>query len=123
MQQRNRSSLTQCEFADRLERVANILMSRISGEMTPSHWEACQISLASFYEALAVELKERGRFHYISPAGSPHYCLHQAYKDCQAKLHILEQTTLPPPPQPGKPRSLTDVLKELGGMPDADNGE
>ncbi|HZA24460.1 MAG TPA: hypothetical protein VFA32_17975, partial [Dehalococcoidia bacterium] len=68
MQSRNNAS--QCDFADRLDRVANVLFSRISEHMTPSHWEACQITLWSFYQELAAELKEQGRFHYGSPAGS-----------------------------------------------------
>jgi hypothetical protein len=114
MQQRNRSAQPQCEYADRLERVVNVLLSRISDRMTPSQWEACQMTLWSHYQALAVELKERGRFlHYSSPAGSPHRCLAQVYEDAKATLHILEQTTLPPAPAPPRPqrRSLADVLK------------
>jgi hypothetical protein len=113
MQQRNRSSQPQCEFADRLERVANVLMSRISERMTPSNWEACRIALWSFYQELAGELKERGRFHYSSLAGSPHNCLPQAYENAKATLDILEQTPAAPTAPPPRPqrRSFADVLK------------
>jgi hypothetical protein len=121
MQQRNRSSQPQCEFADRLERVADVLISRISERMTPSQWEACQISLWSFYQDLALELKERGRFHYSSPAGNPHRCLPQAYEDAKAKLQILEQTTLPSPAPPVRrrpPRSADEVVNDVSSLAD-----
>jgi hypothetical protein len=115
MQQRNRSSQPQCEYADRLERVANVLISRFSERMTPSQWEACHIALWSFYQELAVDLKERGRFHYSSPAGSLHCCLRQAYETAKATLDILQQTPAAPPPAPPRPqrRSLADVLKQF----------
>jgi hypothetical protein len=114
MQQRNRSAQPPCDFADRLDRVANVLFSRLSERMTPSQWEACQMTLWSFYQELAGELKERGRFHFASASGSPHRCAAQAYEDAKSKLHILEQTTLPPavPPRPQR-RSLADVLKQF----------
>jgi hypothetical protein len=115
MQQWNRSSHPQCNFADRLERAANVLISRISERMTPGQWEACQITLWSFYQKLAAELKERGRFHYSSPAGALHRCLAQAYEDAKATLQLLEQTPsapAAPPPRPQR-RSLADVLKQF----------
>jgi len=121
MQQRNRSSQPQCDFAARLERVADVLFSRISEQMTPSHWEACQITLWSFYQELLTELKERGRFHYSSPAGSLHRCLAQVYEDAKAKLYILEQTTLPLPPAPPRqrpPRSPDEVVNDIGSLAD-----
>jgi hypothetical protein len=114
MQQRNRSSQPQCDFADRLDRLADVLFSRLSDRMTPSQWEACQLTLWSHYQELALELKERGRFHYSSPAGSPHRCAPQAYEDAKSKLHIMEETTLPPAPAPRpQRRSLSDVLKQF----------
>jgi hypothetical protein len=115
MQQRNSSSHPQCDFAGRLEGVANILFSRISEYTTPDQWEACRIALENFYQELAAELKERGRFHYVSPAGSPHNCLPQAYENAKATLDILEQTTLPPVAAPARPqrRSLADMLTQF----------
>jgi hypothetical protein len=124
MQQRNQSG--QCDFANRLERVADVLFSRISGHMTASEWEASQITLWSFYQALLAELREKGRFHYSSPAGSPHRCLSQAYEDAKATLLILEQTSSapsPPPAPPPNPRSLADVLRDWrDAARRADNG-
>jgi hypothetical protein len=122
MQSRNQQSASLCEFAERLEQVANVLYSRISEQMTPSHWEACQITLWSFYQELAAELKERGRFHYSSPAGPMHRCLAQAYEDAKAKLHVLEQTHLPPPPVPPRqrpPRSPDEVVNDISSLADA----
>ena len=121
MQARNQYSPSLCEFADRLERAANVLFSRISERMTPSHWEACQITLWSFYQELAAELKKRGRFHYSSPAGRLHRCLPQAYEDAKAKLHILEQTTPAPPPPPVRrqpPRSADEVVNDASTLAD-----
>jgi hypothetical protein len=115
MQQRNRSAYPQCDFADRLERVANVLISRISERMAPSQWEACRIALWSFYQELSAELKERGRFHYVSAAGPLHTCLPQAYENAKVTLDILEQTTLPPAAPPARPkrRSLADMLTQF----------
>jgi hypothetical protein len=115
MQQWNRSAQPQCDFADRLDRVADVLFSRNSGRLTASQWEACQITLWSFYQELSLELKERGRFHFASASGSPHRCAAQAYEDAKAKLQILEQTNLPPAPAPPRPqrRSLADMLKQF----------
>jgi hypothetical protein len=110
MQRKNPAN--QCEYAKRMERVASVLISRISGRMAPSHWEVCRITLWSFYQELAAELNERGRFHYASPAGSLHYCLPQAYKDAKATLSILEQTPLPEAPR-SRRRSLADLLEQF----------
>jgi hypothetical protein len=119
MQSRNNAS--QCDFADRLDRVANVLFSRISEHMTPSHWEACQITLWSFYQELAAEVKERGRFHYSSPAGSLHRCAAQAYEDAKATLQLLEQTYLPSRPAPRRPppRSPDAVVNDVSSLADA----
>ena len=121
MQSRNQHSASLCKFADRLERVANVLFSRISERMTPSQWQACQMTLWSFYQDLALELKERRRFHYSSPAGTLHRCLSQAYEDAKAKLHILEQTTLPSPAPPVRrrpPRNPDEVLNDVSSLAD-----
>jgi hypothetical protein len=112
MQQWNRSGQPQCDFADRVERVVNVLISRISGHMPASQWEACQITLWSFYQELLAELREKGRFHYSSPAGSPHRCAPQVYEDGKTVLYLMQQSPPPPAPAPPpKPRSLAEVLK------------
>jgi hypothetical protein len=121
MQSRNQQSASLCEFADRLERAATVLFSRISEHTSASQWEACRIALWSFYQELLGELKERGRFHYSSPAGSLHYCLAQAYQDAKAKLDILEQTHLSPPPAPPRrvpPRNPDAVVNDIASLAD-----
>jgi hypothetical protein len=118
MQQRTQPSASLCEFADRLDRVANVLFSKISEGMTPSQWQACQMALWSFYQELAAELKQRGRFHYSSPAGSLHRCAAQAYEDAKATLQLLEQTYLPTRPAPRRvpPRSSDTVVNDVSSL-------
>jgi hypothetical protein len=71
MQQRTQPSASLCEFADRLDRVANVLFSKISEGMTPSQWQACQMALWSFYQELAAELKQRGQVPLQQPGRQP----------------------------------------------------
>jgi hypothetical protein len=107
MQARNQSSVSLCEFAERLRETADGLFSQVNDRTTPPQFEAAHQTLLERKEALEAELRKRGRFHYASSSGSLHRCVPQVYEDVATRLRLLSE--LQQPPAPPAPRSRHPV--------------
>jgi hypothetical protein len=112
-----------CPQADAFYRTARELFRQLSPTTTPAQFQAAQAALEQLRNAFMNQLAWS---HFGLSVGT-HRCVTDLFHEACARLRSLEvvQTVpqqAPPAPAP-KPRSLTDVLRELGGMPERDTGE
>jgi hypothetical protein len=111
-----------CPQADAFYRTARELFRQLSPTTTPEQFQAAQASL----EQLRTELMQQLPWSHFGLSVGTHRCVTDLFHEARARLRslaIVQPVPQPPPAPEPKPRSLTDVLKELGGMPEKDNGE
>jgi hypothetical protein len=115
-----------CVFSDSFYRtIRDTIFRQLTKDTTAEQFQAAQESILRLRQELVQDMPA---MHYGTLVGT-HRCVKDLFKEARARLRSLEimQPVPEPPPEPPapppKPRSLTDVLKELGGMPEEDNGE
>ena len=96
---------------------------QLSKDSTKEQFQAALETLTQLRDELVQTLYP---MHYGALVGR-HRCVEHLFREARARLRGLQVTqpvpAIPPPaPQPA-PRTLTDVLKELGGMTEEDKGE
>ena len=120
-----------CPPADSLYRTGRVIFRTLTGTPTPEMVAAAKVALDQYRADLLATLYP---MHYGVSVGR-HICVEFVYQEATARLRALAATSQPAPeppapPPPPKPRSLSDVVTDFAGMPDAaseaadeDNGE